>query len=205
MSDTAQKYYEKGNFELESQAFAGTPANPSYSGDIKKWYGLMEISLSASQDTTNIAADDIADYLSMTPPMVLTGTIKVTGMQITEYEHLFNVTTDANGMYLFGSQKLPKEVGLAFKNTASINNELVTNKFMLFRCKVQLPNIGTTSIDEDGNTIRDFTMNVTASYIKYTNAGKTDFTTYGVVDSSNEHWDQMKNGLFVPNAQLTTI
>lgn len=200
-----EKYYEKGNFEMETQAFSGSASAPAYSGTVKKWYGLMELSLTADQDSTLIAADDIADYLAMTPPMVMTGTIKITGMKIADYEHLFNVIKDSNNMYLFGSQKLAKEVGLSFKNTG-VDDEgnMVTNKFILFRTQISLPPITTASIDADGNTIRDFTMNVRASYIKYTipigqeNAGATDFATYGVIDSNNANWNSIKDTFILP-------
>lgn len=200
-----EKYFEKGNFEMQTQEFSGSASAPAYSGTVKSWYGLMELSLSASQETTNIAADDIADYLSLTPPMVLTGTIKITGMKIADYQYLFNVVKDVNNMYLFGSQKLAKQVGLSFKNTG-VDDEgnMVTNKFILFRCQIDLPPITTASIDEDGNTIRDFTMNIRAGYIKYTvpngqaNAGAIDFATYGVVDSNNSNWDNIKDSFVLP-------
>ena len=200
-----EKYYEKGNFEMQTQSFSGSAAKPAYTGDVKSWYGLMELSLTASQDATLIAADDIADYLTMTPPQVLTGTIKITGMKIADYQYLFNVVKDTNDMYLFGSQKLPKQVGLSFKNTGVDDaGNVVSNKFILFRCTVDLPPITTASIDEDGNTIRDFTMNVRASYIKYTvpdgqaNEGAVDFATYGVIDSNNANWENLKDSFVVP-------
>lgn len=205
------KYYEQGNFELETQAFAGTPSNPSYSGEVKSWFGLMEINLESSQEGTDISADDIADYLTMKPPMVMTGTIKVTGMKVSEYSKLFNVRQDSNGMYLFGSRALDKEVGMAFKNTGyDEHGMLLTNKFILFRAKLTLPNIGTESLTKEGDVIRDFTINVKASYVKYNytedNTTKTDTATYGNFNSVDHAaiWDTIKDGIFAPNATLPT-
>lgn len=203
------KYFEKGNFEMQTQAFSGTASEPAYSGTVKSWYGLMELSLTASQDVKNIAADDIADYLSMTPPMVMSGTIRITGMKIADYENLFNVVKDSNGVYLFGSQKLAKEVGLSFKNTGvDDQGNLVTNKFILYRAQIDLPPITTASIDEDGSTIRDFTMNVRAGSIKYTipsgqtNAGAVEFATYGVIDSTETNWNAIKDKFVLPYGQI---
>lgn len=203
------KYFEKGNFEMQTQAFSGTASEPAYSGTVKSWYGLMELSLTASQDITNIAADDIADYLSMTPPMVMSGTIRITGMKIADYENLFNVVKDSNGVYLFGSQKLAKEVGLSFKNTGvDDQGNLVTNKFILYRAQIDLPPITTASVDEDGSTIRDFTMNVRAGSIKYTipagqtNAGAVEFATYGVIDSTETNWNAIKDKFVLPYGEI---
>lgn len=206
---SSNKYYEQGNFELETQEFSGTPANPSYIGTVKSWYGLMEISLESSQDSTAIAADDDANYLEMKPPLVMTGTIRVTGMKVSEFANLFNVRQDTNGMYLFGSRAQDKTVGISFKNTGyDENGSLCTNKFILFRAQITLPAIGTESLNESGDTIRDFTMNVKASYVKYTytdnNVEKTDTATYGMFNSIDHAsiWDDIKNGLFLPNADL---
>lgn len=205
----ADKYYETGNFELQTQAFSGTASAPAYSGKVKSWYGMMELSLTASQDVTNIAADDIADYLTMQPPMVMTGTIRLTGIKIADYENLFNVVKDSNGVYLFGSQQLPKEVGLSFKNTSKDGEgNMNTNKFILYRAQIDLPPITTASVDEDGSTIRDFTMNVRAGYIKYTvpsgqpNAGAVKFATYGIIDSTETNWNAIKDKFVLPYGEI---
>lgn len=208
---SSNKYYEQGNYELETQAFSGTPSNPAYSGEVKKWFGLMELSFESSQDATAISADDDANFLDMRPPMVMTGTIKVTGMKVSDYSKLFNVRQDSNGMYLFGSRAQDKEVGLAFKNTGyDENGMLLTNKFILFRVKLALPTIGTESLNEDGDTIREFSIGVKASYVKYTytdtdtNTQKEDTATYGNFNSLDHAaiWDTIKDGIFPPNAVL---
>lgn len=203
------KYYEQGNFELETKAFSGTPSAPAYTGDVNRWYGLMEINLETSQDVTEIAADDDATYLEMKPPMILTGTIKVTGMKVSDFSKLFNVRADSNGMYLFGSRAQDKTVGIAFKNTGYDDDGVyATNKFIMFRAKVTLPPIGTESLNSDGDTIRDFTLNIRASYVKYTytdnGTDKTDTATYGMFNSVDnaDVWDKVKDGIFAPNETL---
>ena len=203
------KYYEQGNFELETQAFSGTITSPAYTGAVKKWYGLMEISLEASQDSTSVSADDDPTYLEMNPPMILEGTIKITGMKVSDYASLFNVRVDNNGMYLFGSRAQKKVVGLAFKNTGYDDDGVyATNKFIMFRATVTLPPIGTESLNEAGDTIRDFTLNVKASHVVYSytdnNVQKTDTATYGIFNSvtNSAIWDTIKDGIFAPNATL---
>lgn len=202
---TGNKYYEQGNFDLETQEFSGTFSDPKYTGVAKSWHGLMTISLAPTQNSTDIAADDDPAYLTMQGALMYEGQVSVVGMKLSEYENFFNIQKDKNGMVLIGSRKLPKEVGIAFKNTGGTEVGLVTNKFVLFRCVVTLPSITTASIDADGNTIREFTMDVKAKPIQYKNEeGAVDSVTLGCFDSETNKtiWDKIKTGLFLPDATI---
>lgn len=201
-----KKYYEQGNYALETQEYTGTAADGKYTGEVKKWYGMMRINLTSNQEDTNIAADDDPSYLTMRPAMTMTGDLTLVGIKLADYQYLFNVNKDKNNMLLFGSKKLAKEVGMSFKITGGTEEGMVTNKLIFFRTTMQLPDISTESLSEDGTTIREVTIGITVKPVQYTDlTGQLDQATYGAFDSetNKEIWDKIKDGLFLPNATLT--
>lgn len=202
MPEETTKVFEEGNFDLETAVFTGNARKYQY-GATKKWHGTMSLTMDFTQEVTSIAADDDPDYLQIAGFLTGSGSLKIAGMKLDEYQELFNVDTySESGPYLFGSKKIPKEVGLAFKNTSKTESGQSFNKFVLYRVKATLPPLTTESMKNDGVTIRDFTINITASSVYYRKAdGTIDAATYGAYNSEKHSsvWSTIASGIKAPN------
>jgi|GEM_PF-2016407 len=196
-----KRFYEKGNYDLFIQPL-NTDGSASYTGTVTKKSGMMSISLTFSQTTTNIAADDDPAYASFSSALTASGTLTLVGISKTEYEQFFGVYIDANGATVFDGSESPF-LGLSFKDTITATDKTqVVNKITLNKVKLTLPPWETASQAEDNATIRNVAIPINAYPLRYPKAnGEAASVTMSIINNTDHAtiWAKAKDIIYIPD------
>lgn len=198
----SKRIYEEGNYEFQ---IATLDESTGTYGEVTTIEGLVNVDVTMSQTTSNIAADNKTDYLTRKSAMKGSGTITFIGLSKEDYQKLYNLYLDKNTVMVFGSDVAPRKVGISFKNKqGSLTGDSI-NKFTLNNCVFDLPNLSTQTIQEDDTTIRSFALNVNVNPLEFTNQeGNKDRVTFSLINSVDDTaiWEKVKDLIYVPDQEL---
>ena len=198
----SKRIYEEGNYEFQ---IATLNESEGTYGEVTTIEGLVNVDITMSQTTSNIAADNKTDYLTRKSAMKGSGTITFIGLSKEDYQKLYNLYLDKNTVIVFGSDVAPRKVGISFKNKqGSLTGDSI-NKFTLNNCVFDLPNLSTQTIQEDDTTIRSFALNVNVNPLEFTNQeGNKDRVTFSLINSVDDTaiWEKVKDLIYVPDQEL---
>lgn len=198
------RIYEEGN---NGFMIAPIQADGSY-GEVIKISGLISVDITMSNTKTAIAADDVTDYIIKQSGTKGEGTITFAGLSKADYAALYDKITDSNGALTFGRRGSPKKVGFSFLNTQEYLEGSSVNKFTINNAYFSIPNLSTTTLAEDDNTIRSLALSVTCSPYTYeTTDGKKDTVTWTVLNSEDnvDIWDNVKDQIYVPDKTYSSL
>ena len=196
-----KKFYEQGNFDLMTQPL-DVNGNPEYTGEIAKIKGMMSLSLTFSQTTTDISADDDPSYLNFTSPLIADGTLTLVGISKSQYEQFYSVYKDSNDATVFDGKPNPY-LGLTYKDTyyAGDGTEVI-NKITLNKVRMSLPPWETASKAEENPTIRNIAIPIKAVPLRYTKKDGTPGNVTMSIINNVDHsaiWSKAKDIIYVPD------
>lgn len=196
------KVVEKGNFDLYFQK----RTNDVLLGDVVHVQGLISVDLTFSQETTNTAADDVPDFVSMTAPLTVEGTLTILSMSLSDYEKLYTIYTDDNGIHWLGTNTQADKVGYAYKTTVTDALGVQSNNMLSFpNTTISLPSKTSVTVDEDGGEISNVEIPVNSNPVFWVDSlGMRQRSPAGFVNSVDdpEIWAKVKDTVFLPNMAM---
>lgn len=204
MAETKNRIHEIGNYGLMVATL--NEADNSYEA-AEAIEGTISVDITMSQTSSNIAADDVTDYITLNGAVKGEGTITFVGLKKDDYKRLYNAITDTNGVVVFGKQVAPKKVGITFFNTQEYSGGSSENKFTLNNCVFSVPNIQTQTMQEGDNTIRTFALSVTCNPYYYTDTdGKRQRVTASLLNSEEDSviYKTVREQIYIPDKDYTS-
>lgn len=190
------KTYSKGSRRLYITGFDdATSYDP-----LGQWVeGLIELNITLASEMTNIGADNSPSFIVLPSPTTGTGTVKVTGMPIDALKYITNVKITPNAV-LYGDNG--EAIHGAFMYDEMQSDDSI-NRVIFFDCTFAMPNV--TAKTDDGKSIKDCTINVTASPVEYMKPdGEFKTVTMLVVNSkrNTETFIKFNDGILYPTYDL---
>lgn len=102
MAEEKSRIYENGNYGFIVAALNEKDGTYEAAETIE---GLINVDITMSQTSSDIAADDITDYATLIGDVTGEGTITFVGLKKADYEKLYNAITDNNGAIVFGKKR----------------------------------------------------------------------------------------------------
>lgn len=199
MAEEKSRIYENGNYGFMVATLNEVEGTYEAAETIE---GLVNVDITMSQTSSDIAADDITDYATLIGSVKGEGTITFVGLKKADYEKLYNAITDNNGAIVFGKKAPPKKVGISFFNTQNHSSGNSENKFTLNNCVFSVPNIQTQTVQEDDSTIRSFALSVKCNPYYYTDSeGNRQRITASLLNSEEDKviYKTAKNEIYIPD------
>ena len=127
-------------------------------GTVKAIPGAVNLSLDASGDETNFAADDNAKYYNVTNNTGYSGSLELARVSNDFLSDVFGITTDDNGLHYEDAAVEPKQFALLFEFSGDANK----TRHVLYLCSASRPSLASSTTTETKDPVTE-TLNITAS------------------------------------------